>query len=115
MKLRLLEEDSWKSLPFTTIQIYLDYDPTDGDSVPLVTTDANGVANLTISTAIRNLDLQIIEAGPNFSPSPVFEIFDEGNVLKRSNVSVNILPRMVKSILVCMAVMRNNSRFFHSL
>ena len=115
MKLRLLEEDSWRSLPFTTIQIYLDHDLTDGDSVPLVTTDANGVANLTISTAIRNLDLQIIEAGPNFSLSPVFEIFDEGNVLKRSNVSVNILPRMVKSILVCMAVMRNNSRFFHSL
>ena len=85
-----MEEISRRSLSFTTFHIYLDH-----EALSLVSTDANGIANLTINTAIKNLDLQIIETGPNFSTSPVFEIFDENNVLKRSNVSVNILPRMV--------------------
>ena len=90
LKIRLMEEISRRSLSFTTFHIYLDH-----EALSLVSTDANGIANLTINTAIKNLDLQIIETGPNFSTSPVFEIFDENNVLKRSNVSVNILPRMV--------------------
>ena len=98
-----MEENSRRSLSFTTFHIYLDH-----EALSLVSTDANGIANLTISTAIKYLDLQIIETGPNFSTSPVFEIFDENNVLKRSNVSVNILPRMVtihfKGMLACITL-----------
>ena len=98
-----MEENLQTVLPFITLHVSSYQKDLILQESEVLRTDIDGIADLSTSTATRNLDLQIIEAGPNFARSPIFEIFDENNYLQRPDVSVNILPREV-SCVYCICV-----------